>query len=238
MVIRKFVNSPFADSQSLMSKTPSPSKLRPPSKLKWLFLGGLILIVIVGIAAYFTGRSLRPYHIKGQQFEPVPAYDFTMISSRTQEPTSLSDFYGKKFTLIYFGYTTCPDVCPASLSAYSKSYDLLSKKAKDKVQFLWITVDPARDTPEKMEDYISHFRPNFMLGMIPRSAEELKEVANAYSAYYEKIDYGSEAGYLMDHSAGVVLVDPKGVKRLIYSFNTPPEDVASDLEYLIKTEME
>ncbi len=221
-----------------MTKTNTSPKLAPPTRLKRLFLGGLLLIVIVGIAAYFVGRLLRPYHIKGQQFEPVPAYDFTMISSRTQEPISLSDFYGKKFTLIYFGYTTCPDVCPASLSAYSKSYDLLSKKAKDKVQFLWITVDPDRDTPAKMEDYINHFRPDFMLGMIPRSDEELKEVANAYSAYYEKIDTGSEAGYLMDHSAGVVLVDAKGIKRLIYSFNTSPEDVASDLEYLIKTEME
>ncbi len=221
-----------------MTKTTASSKFTPPPRLKYLFLGGLLLIIIVGIAAYFVGRSLRPYHIKGQQFEPVPAYDFTMLSSRTQKPTSLSDFYGKKFTLIYFGYTTCPDVCPASLSAYSKTYDLLSKKAKDKVQFLWITVDPDRDTPEKMEDYISHFRPDFMLGMIPRSPEDLKATANAYSAYYEKIDTGSEAGYLMDHSAGVVLVDPKGIKRLIYSFNTSPEDVASDLEYLIKTEME
>jgi len=139
--------------------------------------------------------------------------------------------------LLYFGYTTCPDVCPASLSHYTESYELLSQKTKDKVQFLWITVDPERDTPEAMENYVSHFSPEFMLGLIPRSPEELQAVADAYHTYYEKVDYGSQVGYLMDHSAGVILIDLEGKKRLIYSFNTPPEDVASDLEYLVKTEM-
>ena len=159
-----------------------------------------------------------------------------MISSRTEQPVSLSDFRGK-FVLLYFGYTTCPDVCPTSLAHYTKTYKMLSPRDREHVQFLWITVDPERDSPEIMEDYISHFSPKFMLGLIPHSPEELAAVAQAYSAYYEKIDYGSEAGYLMDHSAGVVVIDPEGMWRMMYSFNTRPEDPAADLEYLIKTEI-
>lgn len=183
------------------------------------------------------GRALRPYHIQGLQLEPpMPITDFTMISSRTGQPVRLSDF-NDKFVLVYFGYTTCPDVCPASLSAYKKSYNMLSSRARENVQFLWITVDPDRDTPAVMEEYVSHFVPQFMLGLIPQSPEELAQTAKTFGVHYEKVDYGSQAGYLMDHSASVALIDPQGQWRIVYSFETPPENVAADLEYLVKTEI-
>lgn len=220
--------------------TPNPavSTRQPYGWFKWLVLGGLLLAVVMGTSAYLIGRALRPYSIQGLQLEPpLPVPDFTMISSRTGQPVSLSDFRGK-FVLVYFGYTTCPDVCPASLSAYKKTYSMLSNQAKNNVQFLWITVDPDRDTPEILEEYISHFSPEFMLGLIPRTPAELAATAKTFGAHYEKVDYGSEAGYLMDHSAAVALVDPQGNWRIVYAFETPPENVAADLDYLIKNEIE
>lgn len=210
-----------------------------PVWLKRVILGGLALIVVMAGVGFLVGRALRPHQYGGMLLDPpAPAFDFSLISAETGEPISLSDFNRDgKYVFVYFGYATCPDVCPASLGHYSQAYDLFSDKAKAHTQFVWITVDPDRDTPEILKDYVSHFRPEFMLGLIPRSAEELAEVANAYHAFYEKVDYGSDIGYLMEHSAGVMLVDPQGMERVIYSFNTPAEDIAADLNYLVKQEM-
>jgi protein SCO1/2 len=207
-----------------------------PVNLTWIIIGGIVLIIIMGVGAYYIGKSLRPYQFHGTVLTPpLPATDFTMLSSRTQEPISLSDF-SDKLVFLYFGYATCPDVCPASLLHYTETYHLLSKEEQEQVQLLWITVDPERDTAEIMEDYISHFEPEFMLGLVPRSEEELAATAKAYASYYGKVDYGSEAGYLMDHSASVPVIDKNGEWSMVYSFNTPPEHVASDIKYLLKNE--
>ncbi|HFD40739.1 MAG TPA: SCO family protein [Anaerolineae bacterium] len=204
------------------------------SKKRWgLIVGlGLVLIVVLAGAAFALGRALRPYNLHAVELDPPkPATDFTFISSRTGQPVSLSDFRGK-VVLLYFGYTTCPDVCPATLTDYKRVYEILGDKTKD-VQFLWVTVDPERDTPEKMEDYVSHFNSEF-LGLIPPSAEDLARVAAAYNVYYERHDYGSGAGYLMDHTATVALIDPQGMWRAIIPFQADPQETADDIEYLIK----
>ncbi|GAB4426869.1 MAG: SCO family protein [Anaerolineae bacterium] len=204
-----------------------------PAKFIWLMAGGLVLMVLMSAAGYFVGRAMRPYQIKGTPIEPpIVAQDFTMTSARSGQPVSLSDFEGK-FVFVYFGYATCPDVCPATLSKFSKAYQMLTPAEQNAVQLLWITVDPARDTPEVMEEYVSHFTPEFMLGVIPASEADLAETAQSFYAHYEKIDYGSEAGYLMDHTAGVALVDPQGIWRMVYPFGAKAEDVAADLKYLI-----
>jgi cytochrome oxidase Cu insertion factor (SCO1/SenC/PrrC family) len=83
-----------------------------------------------------------------------------------------------------------------------------------------------------MEDYVLHFDPSF-LGLVPRNAQELERVTSAYNIYYERIDYGSEVGYLMDHTTSVTLIDERGVWRGIYSFDAPPEEIAADLKYLV-----
>jgi len=199
-------------------------------------IGQKKLIIIAVVALILTilcsiGWRYRPYAFHGMVMASAePAPNFTLTSSRTGEPISLRDFEGK-VVLIYFGYTTCPDVCPATLSDIAESLDLLGRKA-NQVQMLWITVDPERDTPEIMEDYVKHFHPDF-LGLTPRTAEETFSVASQYGIYYEKQYYGSEAGYLMDHTATVILVDKESKIRVIYPFGTTPEDMAADLKYIL-----
>ena len=217
--------------------TASSSTARPVN-LKWFIVGGLLLFVLIGATTYLVARSLRPYQFKGTVLNPpLPAIDFTMTSSRTQQLISLSD-YRDKLVFIYFGYASCPDVCPTSLSHYTETYHLLSEEEQAAVQLLWVTVDPERDTPEVMEDYISHFEPEFMLGLIPPNPAVLAEVAGAFAIYYEKVDSGSETGYLMDHTASMVLVDTAGNWSLVYPFDTPPEDVAADIQYLVKNDLQ
>jgi protein SCO1/2 len=215
------------------SVTPS-LKPSPPRWAKWVIVGAVVLVIAMIGGGYFIGASLRPYELKGFQLDPpAEAYPFTMISSRTGEPVSLSDFAGK-YLLIYFGYTFCPDVCPATLSTYSQVYDQLSTPAKEAVEFVMITVDPERDSLPALQEYIEHFRPQFMQGLAPRSEADLADTAKAFAIYYNKVDSGSQAGYLVDHSAGVLLINPAGQWQMVYSFNTPPEDIAADLEYLVK----
>lgn len=217
---------------SIAGKEMEATQAKPRGRLGMIIGIGLILIVVAAVAAYLLGQSLRPYNLRAAELDPPrPATDFTLISSRTEQPVSLSDFRGK-VVLLYFGYTTCPDVCPSTLSDFKEVYEILGKKT-EKVQFLWVTVDPERDTAEKMEDYISHFNSEFM-GLIPQSAEELAQVAGAYDIYYKRHDYGSGAGYLMDHTGSVALIDDEGMWRAIISFNAVPEEIAADIEYLVK----
>ncbi len=201
------------------------------------FLNGItktqvIIAIVVVVALVALGNLIwryRPYKFHGKVISSAEyAPNFTLTSSRTGEPISLTDFEGK-IVLLYFGYTTCPDVCPATLNDVAAALNMLGDQAKN-VQFLWITVDPERDSPEKMEDYVKHFHPDF-LGLTPRSEEETFAVATQYGIFYEKHYYGSEAGYLMDHTATITLVDQNGSVRVIYPFGTLPEDLAADLEY-------
>ncbi len=207
-----------------------------PTKFIWLMMGGLVLMALMSVGGYLAGRAMRPYQIKGTAITPpIVVEDFTMTSARSQQPVSLSDFRGQ-FVFVYFGYATCPDVCPATLTKFTQAYQQLTPAEQQAVQLLWITVDPDRDTPEVMEEYVGHFVPEFMLGVIPASATDLAQTAQSFYAHYEKIDYGSEAGYLMDHTAGVALVDPQGVWRMVYPFGAKAEDIAADLKYFIEQE--
>jgi protein SCO1/2 len=187
---------------------------------------GFILVIVALI-----GWRYRPYAFHGMVMSsPEFAPNFTLTSSRTGEPVSLRDFKGK-VVLMYFGYTTCPDVCPATLSDVANALNQLGSKA-DEVQVLWITVDPERDSPDIMEDYVQHFHPNF-LGLTPRSPEETFAVATQYGIFYEKRDYGSATGYLMDHTATLTLVDKDSYVRVVYPFGTDPNDLANDLNYIL-----
>ncbi len=191
-------------------------------------LGVAALVLVLGI----VGWRYRPYRFHGMVMKSAEyAPNFILTSSRTGEPVQLRDFQGK-IVLLYFGYTTCPDVCPATLSEVARAFEMLGEKKTKNIQFLWITVDPERDTPEKMEDYVKHFHPDF-LGLVPRSAEETLEVATQYGIYYEKKDYGSATGYLMDHTATITMIDKDGYIRVVYPFGTTAEDLAADLNYVL-----
>lgn len=187
---------------------------------------GIVLLVLAAI-----GWRYRPYTFHGMVMSSRElAPNFTLLSASTGERVSLTDYKGQ-IVLLYFGYTTCPDVCPATLRDVAAALEQLGRKA-DQVQVMMITVDPERDTPEIMKEYMSHFNPTFM-GLVPESAQETFSVATQYGIYYEKHFYGSEAGYLMDHTATITLVDLDGYARVIYPFGTTPDDLAADLNYIL-----
>ncbi|NPA31012.1 MAG: SCO family protein [Chloroflexi bacterium] len=188
-------------------------------------LGALLLIVL----GWWGWQRFRPYAFHGtvlQSAEPAP--DFTLMSA--DGPVSLSDFRGR-IVMLYFGYTFCPDVCPTTLFEVQKTMELLGEDA-DQVQLIMISVDPLRDTPERLKEYVQYFHPSFI--GVTGSEDEIAQVATQYGIYYEKHEGTPATGYLVDHTATLTVVDRKGYVKLIFPYGTPAEDMAADLKYLIE----
>ncbi len=187
---------------------------------------GLVAVVAVG---WVVGAALRPYVFHGAVLQsPSPAMNFTLTGHNGQ-PVSLSDFKGQ-VVLLYFGYTTCPDVCPTTLAELHKARNLLGSRAKD-VQVMMITVDPERDTVAVLAEYMPHFDATF-IGLTGTS-DQIAQIATNYGVAYERKDGDSTLGYLVNHTATVAAIDRQGHVRVIFPFNTPAADIAADVEYLL-----
>jgi len=162
--------------------------------------------------------------ITGAEF----ARDFNLTDHNGQA-RSLSDFKGKVVAM-FFGYTHCPDVCPTTLSDFSAALKLLGAQA-DQVQVIFVTLDPQRDTPDLLKQFVPAFNPAF-LGMYT-DAEGLKQLAHEYKVVYQKASVKSADDYLIDHSAGTYIYDPQGRIRLLMAYGSRPETIAHDLKILL-----
>ena len=142
------------------------------------------------------------------------------------------DFLGG-YTLVFFGYTFCPDVCPAGLQVMSAALDKLGPEA-DKIQPVFVTIDPERDTPDVMASYIGHFHPR-LIGLTG-SADDIAKAAKAYRVYYAKAK-GEEGDdpedYLMDHSSILYLMDPDGKFVKHFTYTTDVDKLALDIKAAI-----
>ncbi len=141
-----------------------------------------------------------------------------------------------KYVLVFFGYTYCPDVCPTTMLRIKEVLDELGDYKKY-VKVLFISVDPERDNPETLKKFISFYDKTgkYIIGLTGKP-EEIKQVAKQFRAYYQKVPVkNKEVGYLIDHSAYIYLVDPKGILRMIYRpANDNPEKIAEDIKQIIK----
>jgi protein SCO1/2 len=147
---------------------------------------------------------------------------FTLTQS-TGARVSDHEFRGK-FMLVYFGFTYCPDVCPNELQGISRALDLLGDKINE-VAPLFITIDPARDTPKIMAAYLTHFHEN-ILGLTG-SPDDIAHVAKAYRIYYRKVENAERADqYSMDHTSYIYWMDRQGRYVRHFTAATPPDDMA------------
>ena len=158
------------------------------------------------------------------------AKGFTLMDQNGQN-RSLSDFKGK-VVVLFFGYTQCPDVCPTSMTELAEVKRLLGADA-DKLQGAFVTVDPARDTPEMLKAYMANFDPTFV-AFIP-TPEQLAVVAKDYKIYYKKVDGKTPTSYTMDHSAGSYVYDTQGNLRLYSRYGVGENVLAQDIQTLLKT---
>ncbi|MBX3012618.1 MAG: SCO family protein [Caldilineaceae bacterium] len=184
----------------------------------------LLSLALLGYRWYRLPPTLHGTFIQ----EDWPTKDFTLSAAGDQQ-VSLSDFRGK-LVLLYFGYTYCPDICPTTLADAGVALRNLGAQA-DEIQVLMVSVDPARDSPEVLADYVQHFGPRF-LG-VTGTVDEVTAAASSYGVTFFKEEENSATDYLVAHSTQLFVIDRQGHVRHIFPFGVSGEDMAIDLRYLL-----
>jgi len=188
----------------------------------------IFLVAMVGIVFGFVIQ--RPYSFNGSLIDPaIPAPTFTLLSSQGGD-YKLENNTGK-FLLIFFGYTHCPDVCPTTLYEMKEIKARLKNNAEH-VEFIFITVDPERDTQEQMSRYLSTFDQSFF--GLTGEIDQLEKVWKDYGVFREIQKTQSSMGYLVDHTSRLYLVNSEGELMLTYLYETSIDELVSDLNYLIR----
>jgi protein SCO1 len=193
-------------------------------------LVGLTAFLLIGAVAAGLVLFSKPDTFRGTTYaEPYPVAPEIKLTRATNTDFQLSQTRGKVVAL-FFGYTSCPDICPTTMAELNQALLKLGNQA-DYVQVLFVTVDPQRDTPERVQEYVNHFNPNFI--GLSGSEPELAKVWNDYGVFRQAVEGTSAAGYLVDHTARVTLIDQQGNLRVSFPFDTPVEDVVHDLNLLL-----
>ena len=193
---------------------------------QWL-AGALAVTLTTGVLTACSPDKLqfKSIDLTGADY----AQGFSLVDHNGQLRT-LKDFAGK-MVVVFFGYTQCPDVCPTTMAELAQVKQLLGPDG-DKLQGIFITVDPERDTPELLKAYMGNFDASF-LALRPTMAQ-LPEVAKDFKIYYKKVDGETPGSYSMDHSAGSYIFDGKGRIRLYTRYGSGAEALASDIRLLLK----
>lgn len=189
-----------------------------------------LVSALLGIAILSVFVFEKPYTFNGTVIEPpLPVEDF-LLQTANNESFRLSDQNGK-IILLFFGYTSCPDVCPTTLAEFKQVYQKLGSDAQS-VQFVMITADPERDKADKVTEYVKFFNPAFMGLSGERS--DLEKVWKQFSVFVEKQETNSAAGYLVSHTASVFVLDQNSNLRMTFPYGTSASDMADDILQLLK----
>ena len=207
--------------------------MTPPVKAKFraLFNGiliALILLLVYGAYGYSSKNAANNQSAPVRSIGTATVGGPFQMTGSDDQIYSQKDFAGK-YMLLYFGYTYCPDVCPLDLQRLTLALDSFAAGGGDisNLQPLFVTIDPARDTPQVMAEYITHFHPS-ILGLSGTDAQ-LADMAKAYKVYYQQGDVYEDGSYLMDHSSIMYLMGPEGEFVTHISSNEGPKAFAEKL---------
>ena len=152
------------------------------------------------------------------------------LTDHNGQQRSLKDFAGK-VVVVFFGFTQCPDVCPTSMQELAEVKRSLGADG-DRLQGIFVTVDPERDTAEMLKAYMGNFDPSFLA--LRGSPEQLAAVAKDFKIYYKKVEGKTDTSYTMDHSAGSYVYDPAGRLRVYHRYGSGSQALAADVATLLK----
>ncbi len=203
---------------------------KPSTRIVARIIGVVVTALAIALTIYALNRSFlhKPEQATIHQTEPpliAPGGDFTLLS-HTGAKLGLSELRGK-LVLIFFGYTFCPDICPVRLNDIDSALGMLGDRASD-VQVLFITVDPKRDTPEVLSEYVAHFNQTFI--GLTGSDDEIKTVAEKYAIRYILDKPDGDGDYTVGHSSHLALVGADGKLKKTISYQTKTEEIARILE--------
>ena len=186
------------------------------------------LLLTAGAGALTACTESRPQFAAVDLTGADYAKDF-QLPDHTGVMRSLKDFRGK-LVVLFFGYTQCPDVCPTTMTELAQAKKALGADG-DKVQGIFVTVDPERDTPEVLKGYMANFDPTFIA--LRGTPEQLAAMAKDFKVYYKRVDGKSPTTYTMDHSAASYVYDTQGRLRLYTRYGSGAQSLASDLKLLL-----
>ncbi|RII83285.1 SCO family protein [Neopusillimonas maritima] len=196
-----------------------------PSKRRFLkaCAAGSVALALAGCGEQNTTPSFHGSDISGSGL----GADLNM-TDHTGQTRTLADFNGKAL-LVFFGFTHCPDVCPTAMAQLAQTMQVLGEEAQN-VQVAMISVDPERDTPERLAQYVKAFHPDFI--GLTGTPEQLKQTAGSFRAFYGKVEQG-DGDYSMDHSASFYLFDKEGNARVLIRPDAGPQQIADDVMVLL-----
>ena len=193
------------------------------NKTRRLALAALAALSL-GLAGCGDKPAFKGVDITGADY----ATGFSLIDHNGR-PRTLADFRGK-VVVLFFGYTQCPDVCPTTLSDLAQARQLLGAQG-ERLQGLFVSVDPERDTPALMKAYLANFDPSFLA--LYAAPEQLPAVAKSFKVYYKKVEGKTPTSYTIDHSAGSYVYDTQGRIRLYQRHGSGAEALAADVKALL-----
>jgi len=195
-----------------------------------LLLLAVLAIVVAGGVFWWTNRT-EPYQFKGGEISPAAIAPPLDLTDQDGNPFTLAQ-QKDKVSLIYFGYTTCPDLCPTTLNDFAIVKDELGEEAA-KADFILVTFDPERDTETRLKEYLNFFDPDF-IGLYGNDVQT-QQFLQDYGVTIKRVEYpNSSTGYLIDHTALIYVVDKEGRLRLTYPYGTDPLMIVEDVNYLVK----
>ncbi len=231
-----------ADGQPETPNVLDPVEQKPEAPKRKKSSGGKLLLLLVGIVVvafvivlagteYFAKRGSETAGSSSSDSGPSVGGPFTLVNHKGETVTE-KDFLGK-YMLVFFGYTYCPDVCPTALSDMAAVLDMLGEEKAQKVVPVFISVDPARDTPEHLAEYVSFFHPRTV--GLTGTEEQIKAVAREYRVYYRKNDPAGNdpQDYLVDHTSIIYLMGPDGKLVTHFSHGTDPKAMAERIGQLL-----
>lgn len=192
-----------------------------------------LLVVLAGGSAWAAGLVPFANHgttVHGTTYDANTVAPDFKLEAAGNKPVSLSDYRGD-VVLLYFGYTYCPDICPTTLATLARAREALGSKAS-KVQVIMITVDPQRDTPDRLNAYVQKFDPSFI--GVSGTLDQIKQVASEYGIYFQAQEPNGDGGYAVDHTAAVIAIDGQGKQRLLESYGTTSDQFTADIKTLLR----
>lgn len=191
----------------------------------------LIAALLGASFALLAGCSKPPVEFKGVDITGADYAKELNLADADGKPRTLADFKGKAL-VVFFGYVQCPDVCPTTLAEVAAVKKQLGAEG-DKVQAVFVTVDPERDTPAVLKAYMANFGPDFVA--LHGTPEQTQKAAREFKVFYAKVPGKTEGSYTVDHTAASFLFDPQGRVRVYVRYGTGSEALAQDLKALLET---
>ena len=183
----------------------------------------------ISAAGLFSACSEKKAEFKGVDVTGADYAKDIPLTDQNGQARHLKDFAGK-VVVVFFGFTQCPDVCPTSMAELAQVKQMLGKDG-DRLQGIFVTVDPERDTPQVLKAYMANFDPTFLA--LSGTPEQLAAVAKDFKIYYKRVEGKTPTSYTMDHSAGSYVYDTKGRLRVYSRYGSGVQVLAADIKTLL-----